>query len=273
MLKKYAVIGNPIKQSKSPQIHQEFAKQFGHALSYVRILASQDAFVDTVKDFIKSGGLGMNVTAPFKFQAFELAQSLSARAQSAKSVNTLMFKNNKIFGDNTDGLGLVRDIQENLKFLLKDSRILIIGAGGAASGILLPILEAKPKKMHIINRTVSKAEALAQAFINQYPVMAGGFDSVADLEFDLVINATSASLHTSELPNLNYKFSKNSLAYDLVYGEKPTQFMEKSLQNQATKISDGLGMLLEQAAYSYKLWHGVLPTTQAVFEQIRSTLK
>lgn len=277
MLKKYAVIGNPIAQSKSPEIHLQFAQQFGHQIEYTRILAESENFNAKVKDFIAAAGLGMNVTAPFKLMAAELANSLSERAKIAQSVNTLIFKNNKIFGDNTDGLGLVNDIQANLNFAIKQKQVLIIGAGGATRGIVLPIVEALPASLTIVNRTAAKAsellEHLKTVTANDYQqIKAGGFDMAGGECFDLVINATSAGLNNTSLPDIDYKFSENSLAYDLVYSKKPTLFMQHAGQNHAKNTCDGLGMLVGQAAYSYKLWHGVMPNTKIVLDQLRSKL-
>ena len=272
MLKKFAVIGNPIKQSKSPEIHQLFAKQFAHNIEYAKLLATADTFEATVLDFAKNGAIGMNVTAPFKLAAAKLAHSLSARAQSADAVNTLLFKGQKIYGDNTDGIGLVRDIQENLSFLIKGKKILLIGAGGAARGVLLPIFDAEPESILIINRTASKAEQLANTMQVHGNISGGGFASAQHKEFDLVINATSAGLSNSSLPAINYSFAKISLAYDLVYSAAATAFMQQAQAAGAKQISDGLGMLVEQAAFSYKLWHGVMPDTKPVLQHLRASL-
>lgn len=272
MLKKYAVIGNPIVQSKSPEIHLQFAEQFNHQISYQKILAEENSFNSAINSFIGLGGLGMNVTAPFKLNAAQISDSLSERAKSAQAVNTLIFKNSKIYGDNTDGLGLVRDIEINQNFLFANKKVLIIGAGGACRGILLPILETRPAKLLVINRTAKRAQELAAQFAGVFSIAAGGFDASQGQSFDIVINATSAGLDGSSLPPQNFIYSANSLAYDLVYSKKPTLFMQQAKQTGASKISDGLGMLVEQAAYAYKLWHGVMPKTLPVLAKLRQSI-
>lgn len=269
MIKKYAVIGNPIAQSRSPEIHLLFAQQFNHDIEYSRIETDAANFEQTLKSFIAAGGLGMNVTAPFKLAAANFANSLSARATSAQAVNTLIFKPHKCFGDNTDGIGLAKDIEVNLQQPIKGCDILLIGAGGAARGVLLPLLEAQPKSLLIINRTAAKASALAALMPANNIISAGDLNASSGLEFDIVINATSAGLSKSNLPPVNYSFKAQSLAYDLVYSKNDTPFMLQAQAAGADKISDGFGMLVEQAAYSYRLWHGVMPNTQLVLQQLR----
>lgn len=272
MLKKFAVIGNPIEQSRSPEIHQLFAKQFNHEIEYSRLLATADSFNTTVAEFIKQGATGMNVTAPFKLAAAEFATSLSERAKAANAVNTLLFRGTKVFGDNTDGIGLVKDIQENLGFKIKQSHVLILGAGGAARGILLPLLYAEPASIAIVNRTASKAIELAEQMRDFGDISAGGFDLANGNQYDLVINATSTGLSAANLPSINYSFTADSLAYDLVYSAKTTLFMQQADTAGASQTSDGLGMLVEQAAYSYKFWHGVMPDTAPVLKHLRALL-
>lgn len=269
MIKKYAVIGNPISQSRSPEIHKLFAAQLGHEIEYTKIKADPENFVATVENFAASGGLGLNVTAPFKLAAAKFVDSLSARAKFAQAVNTIIFKSNKVFGDNTDGLGLVKDIELNLQQPITDKKILLIGAGGAARGVLLPLVEAKPKSVLIVNRTEQTAKNLAQLINGNEIITAGGLDASKGKGFDIVINATSAGLSNASLPEVNYYFEANSLAYDLVYSNAATRFMVQAKQAGAHHTSDGLGMLVEQAAFSYKLWHGEMPDTQSVLKQIR----
>lgn len=269
MIKKFAVIGNPIAQSKSPKIHQMFALQCGHSIEYTKISATAENFVATVAEFKDSGGLGMNVTAPFKMAAAQYANSLSERAKLAFAVNTLVFKPNRTYGDNTDGIGLVNDIESNLEQQIATRKVLIIGAGGAARGVLFPILQARPQSILIINRTAQKAADLANLMPKNSIIHTGGFDASRDGNFDIVINATSTGLSNAQLPEINYNFKADSLAYDLVYGDQQTAFMRAAKAAGASRVSDGLGMLVEQAAFSYKLWHGVMPDTKAALQQLR----
>ena len=273
---RYAVVGNPIAHSKSPQIHAAFARQTGQELSYEALLAPVDGFAQTVADFRAQGGRGLNVTVPFKLEAFALAERHTARAQAAGAVNTLAFGADGILGDNTDGAGLVRDLSANLDFALAGRRILLLGAGGATRGALLPLLDSRPARLTIANRTVAKAEALAALFAaraGDCVLDACGFDALAGRRFDLVINATAASL-ADELPPLPPGlYAEGALAYDMMYGRDPTRFMRAALADSAARAADGLGMLVEQAAESFTLWRGVRPDSGPVLAALRRQIE
>lgn len=259
----YAVMGNPIAHSKSPIIHQEFAKQTGQTLEYLKILVPFDGFVAAVKDFQQRGGKGLNITVPFKLPAYNFVSELSARAKLVEAVNTIIFKNDKIYGDNTDGIGFIRDITINQKFPIINKNILIIGAGGAAQGIIAPILAEKPKLLVIANRTPEKAVLLETKFSKLGPITHKTFNELNSC-YDLIINATSASL-AGEIPALSNKIiNENSFCYDLAYAAELTPFLQWAKQNQAAHAVDGLGMLVEQAAESFYLWRGIKPETQPV---------
>ena len=261
---RYAVIGNPISQSKSPILHTAFARQYGHDLQYDRLLATPENFTATVQQFIAEGGKGMNVTAPFKLAALEFADTLTERARTAGAINTLKFSADGVLGDNTDGVGMVNDIADRLGVVLKDRRILIIGAGGAARGILQPLLAAAPAHVLLVNRTESKAHELLQACGASAVAQAGPLGAVAEGGFDVVINATSASLSDAHLPLGDGVFAPGALAYDLVYGRGDTAFMSDARRLGATQVVDGLGMLVGQAAESYRLWYGCRPDVEPV---------
>lgn len=268
---RYAVIGNPVGHSKSPDIHARFAAQTGQRLVYDRILAPLDAFDATVRDFIRSGGKGLNVTVPFKLEAHALATSLTERAEAAGAVNTLKFDGDSILGDNTDGVGLVADIVKNANIQLVGKKVLLLGAGGAARGVILPILRENPATLMIANRTFSKAAELAALFERHGDVDACGFDVLQDA-FDIVINATSASLD-NDLPPISPRvFGAGAFAYDMMYGKAPTAFMVFAAEHGAIS-RDGLGMLVEQAAESFFVWRGVRPDTGQVFADLRNMLK
>lgn len=273
---RYAVIGNPIAHSKSPQIHTAFARQTGEQLSYEALLAPLDGFADTVARFRAEGGRGLNVTVPFKLEAFALADRHTARAQAAGAVNTLAFGADGILGDNTDGAGLVRDLGTNLGCALAGRHILLLGAGGATRGVLLPLLAGRPASLTIANRSVGKAEALAALFAahaHGSALAACGFDALAGRRFELVINATSASL-ADELPPLPPGlYAAGALAYDMMYGRGHTRFMQAALADGAARVADGLGMLVEQAAESFALWRGVRPDTAPVLAALRRQLE
>ena len=275
MTDKYAVIGNPIAHSKSPLIHAAFAEQTNQDISYERILAPLDGFEVTVRDLIAGGYKGANVTVPFKFDALKISDDLSQRALHAGAVNTLIFDTNRIIGDNTDGIGLVNDLQHNLNTKLDDKRILLLGAGGAARGALLSLLLANPVEIVIANRNISKAQELvgeigksdALKYIS-IPLRATSYESLNDQAFDIVINATSTGLTDTALPIPNTIFATNCLAYDMMYGRE-TLFMKQARENGAN-VYDGLGMLVEQAAYSFFLWRHANPETQSVIQKIRN---
>ena len=271
----YAVIGHPIAHSKSPRIHAAFARQTGQQLEYEALLAPLDGFEATVARFRASGGRGMNVTVPFKLEAFALAQRRTDRAQTAGAVNTLAFDGDGILGDNTDGAGLVRDLVDNLQCPLAGRQVLLLGAGGAARGAMLPLLQAGPASLMLANRTESKAGELVEAF-RQYAggvaLQAGSFSSLAGQEFDVVINATSASLAAEAPPLPSGIYAPGALAYDMMYGNSETAYLRAVREGGAQRLADGLGMLVEQAAESFALWRGVRPHTAPVLAELRREL-
>ncbi len=270
-LDRYVVIGNPIEHSKSPAIHAQFALQTQQALSYERLLVPLDGFDIAIKDLITNGVRGANVTLPFKLDAYNIATDLTQRARAAGAVNTLKFEGDKILGDNTDGVGLVRDIVVNAGVSLQGCRILLLGAGGAARGVILPLLSELPAELVIANRTVKKAQDLLAHFHGHLVALdARSFEALSG-EFDVVINATSASLSDS-VPNISSALlNQKSFVYDMMYGAKPTRFMQWAAEKKAS-VRDGLGMLVEQAAESFELWRGVRPDTAAVYTWLRSQL-
>lgn len=266
----YVVIGNPIAHSKSPEIHTRFAAQTGQTLRYERLLAPLQGFAASVRDFIDSGGKGANVTLPFKLEAHALADRLTERARLAGAVNTLKFANGAILGDNTDGAGLVADINNNAGVALAGKRVLLLGAGGASRGALLPLLEQKPAELVLANRTYAKAQELAAQFTEYGPLAAAEYTALHGV-FDVVINATSASLDADVPPLPASAFGPATLAYDMMYGKQPTVFMEFAARRGAL-ARDGLGMLVEQAAEAFLLWRGVRPETADVFAELRAQL-
>lgn len=270
---RYAVFGNPISHSKSPQIHTLFARQTGQSIRYTAELADIGQFDTAVARFIEHGGKGLNITVPFKEDAWRIAAQRSPRAERAGAVNTLVLQDSgDLYGDTTDGVGLVRDLTQNHDIRLRAKRILIIGAGGAVRGVLESLLEQQPASLLIANRTRDKAEQLASDFAGLGNIRGCGLDEIGDTGFDIVINGTSASLK-GELPPLPPTlFNKSSCSYDMMYGAQPTAFMAWSKQQGAEKTFDGLGMLVEQAAESFYLWRGVRPETAVVIEQIRQQL-
>ncbi|WP_345796377.1 shikimate dehydrogenase [Castellaniella sp. MT123] len=270
MTDRYAIIGNPVAQSKSPILQMAFARQLGQDMSYETILATADTFHETVRRFIREGGKGMNVTAPFKLDALDLVDTLSDRARAAQAVNTLKFGDAGVYGDNTDGAGLVNDIQERLGFPLKGRRLLIIGAGGATRGIFLPLLETGPAYFLVVNRTDCKARAIVGDHAAPGKVEAGPIRLAEGGRFDVVINATSVSLTGDRLPLPEGIFAEGSLAYELAYNKGHTAFMEDATQGGAARISDGLGMLVSQAAEGFLLWRGVRPDISETMELLRN---
>lgn len=279
-LDRYAVVGNPIAHSKSPLIHQAFAIQTGQNLSYERILSPLDGFEETVLKLIEQGYKGVNVTVPFKFEALNFCAKkgmVDRLAATAGAVNTMQFHaNGMVQGFNTDGIGLVNDITRNINFDITGKRVLLLGAGGAAFGVLQPLLNANPSLIAICNRTFDKAEnavsviaKLASVDQNKTDRMAMTFDDLVSfkLEFNLVINSTSVGLTDSTLAIPNAIFAKDCLAYDMMYGRE-TPFMKQARDNGA-QVADGLGMLVEQAAEAFYLWRGVRPETQSVIKQMR----
>lgn len=271
MTDRYAVIGNPIAHSKSPRIHAAFARQTGQDISYEAILGPLDAFRETVLAFRAAGGKGMNVTVPFKIEALHLADHLTPRARQAQAVNTLRFDTTGILGDNTDGIGLVNDIEQRLAFPITGKRVLLIGAGGASRGAMLPLLEAGPTELSIVNRTRSKAEELKQQFAAHPHIAALGFADLPGRSFDLVINATSAALTGGPSFDLPAGlFSDGALAYDMMYGNNETAFQQAARQCGASQTADGLGMLVGQAAEAFYLWRAVRPDTTPVLTALRT---
>jgi len=272
-----AVVGNPIQHSLSPQIHQAFAKALAIPLRYERFLSTASDFQQTVMHFFAQGGRGLNITVPFKEQAFQMAkQYCSTRALMAAAVNTLWYKNGNLHGCNTDGEGLVYDLKR-LNTSPKGKKILLIGAGGAAKGVVIPLLEAGCIRLKIINRTPERAQQLVQQIQQHLPqhqaqISAGHLQQTQG-EWDIVINATSASLDktTPKISPVNY--TANALAYDMVYGAQPTPFMQAAKAQGAAIVADGLGMLVEQAASSFAIWFGQRPPTQAILKELRIQLQ
>jgi len=265
---KYAVLGNPIAHSKSPIIHAAFAKQTNQNISYEAILAPIDGFASTVNGLVAEGYKGLNVTVPFKFEAYNTCTQKSARALFAGAVNTLILNGNSIDGDNTDGAGLVRDITLNLGFALQHKRVLLLGAGGAAEGVLMPIVEQKPSTLTIANRSLPKAASMASKVSDDFTVNSVSFDALDNCEFDIIINATSTGLTDTALPIPNSIFAKDCLAYDMMYGRE-TPFMVQA-RNAGAIVADGLGMLVEQAAESFYIWRNVRPNTQPIIQMLRA---
>lgn len=268
----YAVFGNPIAQSKSPIIHAEFAKQTGQDLQYTKELIPLDGFADAVKSFFSNpNGKGLNITVPFKVDAFNLVDELTHRAKIAGAINFIAKQaNGKLLGDNTDGIGMVNDML-NLGWTIKNKRILILGAGGAVRGVLQPLLDQDPTSVTIANRTLSKAEELVQHFQSEI-LRATEYSQLAGHEFDLIINGTSASLH-GDLPPLPEKtLSSTACCYDMMYGAEPTVFLKWAIENNAVQIADGLGMLVNQAAEAFYLWRGVKPDATVVVTMLRKSL-
>ena len=270
---RYAVFGNPIAHSKSPQIHTLFAQQTKQNLSYTAELAEIGEFDSAVKKFIEANGKGLNITVPFKEDAWQSATERSLRAERAGAVNTLMLQaDGSLYGDTTDGVGLVRDLAFNHNIEIKDKDILIIGAGGAVRGVLEALLEQQPASLLITNRTKQKAITLAEIFSSLGNIKGCGLDGIDDKQFDIVINGTSASLK-GDLPDLPGSiFAANACSYDMMYSAQATPFMQWSTENGATKVFDGLGMLVEQAAESFYIWRKVKPDTKPVISHIRSLL-
>ncbi|OZB80352.1 MAG: shikimate dehydrogenase [Halothiobacillus sp. 13-55-253] len=278
MTARYGVIGNPIAHSRSPLIHRAFAEQTGIDLDYTAILAPLDGFAATVENFRSEGGLGLNVTVPFKAEAFALCATLSERAQRAGAVNTLIFPadtmSSDIQGDNTDGVGLLRDLAFH-QIQLKGKKILLLGAGGASRGVLAPLLAEIPARLLIANRRVATAEELATDFqdVSGERTQLGGcaLEALPAEPFDLIINATSASLSGEQLALPDALIGPNTTAYDMAYGREPTVFMHWGAALGAFAL-DGLGMLVEQAAESFYLWHGIRPQTNHVRDLLKASL-
>jgi shikimate dehydrogenase len=267
---KYAVIGNPVAHSKSPQIHAAFAQATGQAMSYERLLAPVGGFAAVVDAFVRDGGRGLNVTVPFKLDAFAVARTASDRAQAAGACNTLKRDDDGWYADNTDGAGIVRDLTRNHRVPLAGCDVLVLGAGGAARGILVPLLAEHPRSVTICNRTMAKAEALALRFAARGSIAAEASPALAGRDFDVVINATSAGLTGDvTLPWPAGLFRPHAFAYDMIYADAPTTFLRWAGAQGVQRSADGLGMLIEQAAESFYLWRGVRPDTAPVFSLLR----
>ncbi len=265
---KYGVVGNPIGHSRSPEIHERFALQTRQRISYERIEAPLDGFEDRALALRDAGYRGLNVTVPFKLDAAKLSDDLMPRARVAGAVNTLKFDGDTILGDNTDGVGFVRDVTERLKFELRDCSVLVLGAGGAVRGLIGSLLDASPRWIAVANRTHQRAEELAEEF----GVEAIQIDEIPAEHFDLIVNGTTTGLKHDAPPIDPETFNDCTLAYDLVYAADPTPFMELARSGGARLVSDGLGMLIEQAAESFLLWRGVRPDTGAVYRELREIL-
>jgi shikimate dehydrogenase len=271
---KYAVFGNPIKQSKSPLIHSIFAQQCGQSMHYRAVCVELDGFARAASNFFAEGGLGLNITAPFKRDAYDFAQRLSDSAMRAGAVNTLSLAGDGIIeGDNTDGIGLVRDMVANLGWAIQGLRILILGAGGAVRGVLEPLLRERPRELLLVNRTAQRAVQLADEFADIFPLEGGGYELIGERQFDLIINATSAGL-VGEMPDLpSSLLTERSCCYDMVYGSQPTPFMLWAAHHAAWAVSDGLGMLVEQAAQSFYIWRRQRPETRPVINRLREAMQ
>jgi shikimate dehydrogenase len=274
MTDRYAVIGNPIAHSKSPRIHQMFAEQTGQDISYVAVESPLDGFLATVERLRSEGYRGCNVTIPFKQEACRCG-ALTARARDAQAANTLKFEADMTLCDNTDGIGLVNDIERNVKVGLRGKNILLIGAGGAAYGVLHPLLEASQASVVIYNRTLERADALRKSIEDskRFPhlrVDVVEFGKLGNARFDVVINATSAGLTGGDIPLPDTCFAVGSLAYEMVYGRE-TRFLQFARTHGAAIVSDGLGMLVEQAAESFFLWRGIRPSTPPVISALRAS--
>jgi len=273
----YAVMGNPISHSRSPQIHAAFAQQTGQRIVYTATQVDPGGFEQAVGNFFANGGKGLNITVPFKQEAWKLASELGPEAKQAGAVNTLLMNTEGLLvGRNTDGVGLVRDILQNHAGSITGKKILLLGAGGAARGVLQPLLAETPAQLLIVNRTPSRAHELASDFNipdnKQSAVTGGGFDDLAEQNFDLIINATAASLQGEVPPLPDETCTANTWCYDMMYGAEPTPFMRWAEQHNAEKSVDGLGMLVEQAAESFFHWRGVRPDTAPVIQTIRTQL-
>ena len=267
---RYAVVGNPIAHSKSPLIQATFARQTGQDITYERLLAPLDAFVPTVQRFAADGGRGLNVTLPFKREAFALARTLSERARVAGAVNTLRRDADGWYGDNTDGVGLTRDLNDNLGVRVDGRDVLILGAGGAARGIVAPLLAQRPRTLTIANRTVQTAVSLATHFVSCGEVRAASAAALEGRTFDVIIHATSADTTMGEMSVWpGTLFGPGACAYDLTYGDEPTAFLRFARQHGASLVADGFGMLVEQAAESFHVWRGVRPDTRPVLALLR----
>lgn len=274
MTDRYAVIGHPVAHSKSPLIHATFAADTGQAMTYERLLAPLDGFAATVAAFAAAGGRGLNVTVPFKLEAFAIAATATQRAQAAGACNTLLRDGNSWHADNTDGAGVVRDLTHNQHVKLDGADILVLGGGGAARGIILPLLHEGTRSLSVVNRTAARAQELAIRFAHDGQVSACTIAALAGRSFDVVINATSAGLASQVmLPWPDGVFRTGAFAYDLNYADAAKPFLRWAREQGVTRSADGLGMLVEQAAESFRLWRGVTPATAGVVALLRAAAR
>ena len=275
MTDRYAVVGNPVAHSKSPMIHDAFAKQTGQNIIYERLLSPLERFGPTVEAFRNAGGKGVNVTVPFKLEAYRMATIHSPRAKLAQACNCLRFGANGIFGDNTDGIGIVTDIECNLSVPLRGQRILIMGAGGVVQGVLGPVLDCAPARVVVANRTVAKAQRLVEYFLAclayaSSPITYCGYEALKGAAFDIVVNGTSSSLNDAVPALPPGVFAPQALAYDMMYGKGLTPFLVLAREQGAGVLADGLGMLVEQAAESFLVWRGLRPATAPVIAMLKA---
>ncbi|HSN19512.1 MAG TPA: shikimate dehydrogenase [Usitatibacter sp.] len=266
---RYAVIGNPVAHSLSPAIHARFAAQCGERIEYLALLAPLDGFRATVERFFRDGGRGANVTLPFKVEAYELAHEASERAREAGAANFLAARDGRIVADNTDGAGLVADLRDNLGIAIRGARILMLGAGGAARGVVGPLLAQSPARLVIANRDAARARELAQRFAGRGTIEGCGLDAIPGADFDLLLNATSASTLGVPLAVPDALLRPGVVAYDMAYGAAARPFLERA-RARGARAADGLGMLVEQAAESYRLWRGRRPATAEVLAALRA---
>ncbi len=265
----YAVMGNPITHSKSPRIHTLFAEQTEQKLEYTAIQVDIGGFSQAIGNFNASGGKGLNITVPFKQEAWQQVTERSVRAERAGAVNTIKFENHKLIGDNTDGVGLVNDLTLNHQIQIRAKRILLMGAGGAARGVLAPLLAQQPSLLVIANRTVDKAVELASSFADLGIIKGSSYDDLRGQQFDLIINATAASLQGKLPPLPDGIIATGGCCYDMMYAAKPTTFMSWATEHGTNKVFDGLGMLVEQAAESFYVWRGIRPDSQTIIKILR----
>ena len=271
MADRYAVIGNPVTHSKSPLIHAEFARQTGQDIVYVRLPAPRRAFRTELDRFVRHGGRGLNITVPFKEEAASACQQLSERAKFAQAANTLTLTDGRVVGDNTDGAGMLRDLENNLHIGIHGRRVLLMGAGGAARGVLMPLIARGARLVVVVNRDMAKARELEKRFGLFGNVRARAYNDLGGSAFDLIINSTSASLQGMVPPVPGSVFAQDCVAYDLVYAAGgTTPFLDRARECGAVVTADGLGMLVEQAAESFFIWRGVRPDTGPVLEMLRA---
>ena len=262
-------MGNPIAHSQSPRIHKAFASQTGQSIDYQAVLVPEDAFVETLDAFARQGGKGANITLPFKAAAWQSATMRTERADRAGAVNTIWFKDAVTYGDNTDGIGLVRDLRDNLNCSLQGREILVLGAGGAVRGIIDPLFNAGVAGIVLANRSVDKAQSIADRFADRGTISAVSYAAL-DGSFDVIINGTSLSLHNELPPLADHALQAGGFVYDMMYQREPTCFMRWASERGAARVADGLGMLVEQAAESFYIWRGVRPDTAPVIAELRA---